>query len=130
MKTVNAILYSTYKHDLTMKWLAACCPIGAVADKFIGSGHGGSISDPIATNVSKMLNTVPYGLKVEVDKGFLIENECALLGIGCVRPMKLIDGQAQQSAEDAALTQKVGKTRIVIEQKNGQLKGATNYFDK
>ena len=31
--------------------------------------------------------------------------------------MKLIDGQAQQSAEDAALTQKVGKTRIVIEQK-------------
>ena len=70
------------------------------------------------------------GSKVEVDKGLLIENECALLGIGCVRPMKMVDGQKQQSADDAALTQKVGKSRIVIEQKNGQMKGGTDYFDK
>ena len=35
-----------------------------------------------------MLHIIPCCSKVEVDKGFLIENECALLGIGCVRPMK------------------------------------------
>ena len=64
-----------------------------------------------------MLHTVPCGSKVEVNKGFLIENECTLLGIGCVRPMKIVDGQKLQSGEDAALTQKVGKTRIVIKQK-------------
>ena len=56
-------------------------------------------------------------MKVEVNKDFLIENEGALLGIGCVRPMKMIDGQAKQLAEDAALTQKVGKSRITTEQK-------------
>ena len=117
MKTVNAVLYSPYKHSSTMKWLAGCDPIGAVADDMIGAGHGGSISDPVATAVYKTLKCVPFGMAVKVDKDFLIENECALLGISCVRPMKLLDGQAQQSAVDAALTQKVGKTRIVIEQK-------------
>ena len=36
----------------------------------------------------------------------------------------------QQSKEDVALTQKVGKTRIVIEQANGQMKKSTGFFDK
>ena len=39
MKTVNAILYSAYKHNSTMKLLAACNPIGCVADAFIGKGQ-------------------------------------------------------------------------------------------
>ena len=129
MKTVNAVLYSAYKHGSTLKWLAACDPIGAVADPMVSNGHGGSISDPIQTQVSDILAIVPHGMSVEVDKGFLIENECALRGIGCVRPMKMMNGQAQQSAEDAALTQKVGKTRIVIEQVNGQAKQSTPFFD-
>ena len=94
----------------------------------ICAGHGGSISDPVATAVSKTLKCVPFGMAVEVDKGFLIENECALLGINSVRPMKLLDGQAQQSAEDTVLTQKVSKTRIVIEQKNGQMKQNTTFL--
>ena len=117
MKTVNAVLYSPYKHSSTMKWLAGCCSIGSVSEDMIGAGRGRSISDLVATAVSKTLKYVPFGMTmaVEVDKGFLIENECALLGINCVRPMKLLDGQAQQSAEDAALTQKVGKARIVVE---------------
>ena len=119
MKTVNAVLYSPYKHSSTMKWLAGCCPIGLVSEDMIGAGHGGSISNTVATAVLKTLKCVPFGVAVEVDKGFSIENESALLGINCVRPMKLLDGQAQQPAEDAALTQKVGKTRIVVEQKNG-----------
>ena len=65
-----------------------------------------------------------------MDKGFLIENECALLGIICIRPMKMLDKQTQQSAEDTALTQKVGKTRIPIEQANGQMKRGTAFFDR
>jgi hypothetical protein len=112
MKTVNAILYSAYKHGSTMKWLAACDPIGYMAGDIIGAGHGGSISDPVATAVSDVLKCVPFGMAVEVDKGFLIENECALLGINCVRPMKLVDKQTQQSSADASLTQKVGKTLL------------------
>ena len=40
MKTSNTVVYSAYKHGSTMKQLAACDPIGAVADPMIGSGHG------------------------------------------------------------------------------------------
>ena len=59
--------------------------------------------------MSDILGGVPHGVSVEVDKGFLIENECALRGIGCVRLIKLINNQTQQSSVDTVLTQKVGK---------------------
>ena len=59
----------------------------------------------------------------------MIENDCALLGIITIRPMKLMDKQTQLSKEDTALTQKVGKTRIPIEQANGQMKNSTAFFD-
>ena len=84
MKMVNAIMYSPYKHGSTCKWLAACCPIGAVANPMIGVGHGESLSDPVATAVATILENFPFGSAVEVDKGFLIENKCALLGIICI----------------------------------------------
>ena len=129
MKTVNAMLYSAYKHGSTFKWLAACDPIGAIADQMVGTDHGGSISDPIATAISGVLDIVLHGMSVAVDKGFLIKNECAVRGIGCVRPMKLMDNQTQQSAKDTALTQKVGKTWIVVEQVNGQSKQLASFFD-
>ena len=90
MKTVNAALYFPYKHSSTMKWLAGCCPIGSVSEDMIGVGHGGSISNPVATAVSKTLKCVPFGMAVEMDKGFPIENKRVLLRINCVRPMKLL----------------------------------------
>ena len=129
MKTVNSVLYSAYKGHSTLKWLVGSDPIGTVWDESISDGYPGSISDPVATAVTKILEQVPYGFAVEVDKGFLIENDCALLGVLCIRPMKMLDKQAQQSKEDAALTQKVGKTRIPIEQANGQMKNAASFFD-
>ena len=71
-----------------------------------------------------------FGSAVEVDKGFLIENLCAQLGVTCIRPMKLLSNQQQQSKEDVALTQKVGKTRIPVEQINGQMKQSSAFFDR
>lgn len=130
MKTVNAILYSAYKHNSTMKWLVGCDPIGTVWNESITDGFPGSISDPMCTAVTEILHQIPFGCAVEVDKGFLIENDCALLGIVSIRPMKMLEKQTQQSKEDAALTQKVGKTRIPIEQANGQMKRGTSFFDK
>lgn len=41
-----------------------------------------------------------------------------------------LKNQKQQSSEDTALTQKVGKTRIPIEQANGQMKQSATWFDK
>ncbi|KAL7529985.1 hypothetical protein ACHAWF_003195 [Thalassiosira exigua] len=88
MKTVNTTLYYAYKHHWTLKWLACCCPIGSFHKDSIDVGHGGSISNLFATRVSKILESIPFGMAVEVGKGFLMKNQCALLGIICIRPMK------------------------------------------
>ena len=130
MKTVNAILYSAYKHNSTTKWLVGCDPIGTVWYDSISEGYPGCISDPVQTAVTNILEQMPYGSMVEVDKGFLIENHAMSLGITVKRPPKLLEGQTQQSSEDAALTQKIGKTRIPIEQANGQMKQSTAFFDR
>jgi hypothetical protein len=130
MKTVNAILYSAYKHNSTIKWLVGCDTIGTTWNDSITDGYPGAISDVAQTAVTAILEQIPFGCAVEVDKGFLIENECAMLGVICIRPMKMLDKQTQQSSADVALTQKVGKTRIPIEQANGQMKNSTAFFDR
>ena len=81
MKSVNSILFSAYKHNSTLKWLVVCDPIGTTWDASITAGYPGSISDHVQTAITKNLDHIPFGCAVEVDKGFLIENECALLGI-------------------------------------------------
>ena len=93
MKTVNAILYSAYKHNPTIKWLDGCCPIVSMWPDAIGIGRGGSISEPVATSVSCILEYTPFEMAVEVDKGFWIENDCALLGIVSICPMQMLDKQ-------------------------------------
>ena len=91
MKSVNVILYSAYKGHSTLKWLVGCDPIGTVWNESISAGYPGSVSDIVCTAVTNILDQIPYGCAVEVDKGFLIENDCALLGIICIRPMKLLN---------------------------------------
>jgi len=106
MKTVNSILYSAYKHHSTLKGLAGCDPIGIVWDESISALYPGSISDVVFTSVSKVLDQIPFGCAVEVDKGFLIENDCALIGVVCIRQF------------------------LPVEQANGQMKRSTGFFDK
>lgn len=129
LKTVNAILYSQYKHNSTLKFLDGCDPIGTTWSQAISNGYPGAISDPVVTAICEILKHIPFAAAVEVDKGFLIDNECAEEGLICIRPMKFMKGQQQQSKEDVALTQKVGKTRIPVEQLNGQAKNAAGFFD-
>lgn len=126
----HATMYSDYKHYDSMKFLAGCDPIGCTFDGSLPKdAHGGSLSDPVETEKTGILDCIPYGFLVEVDKGFLIDNLCAELGVGCVRPTKKFKNQTLQSAEDTALHQKVGNSRIVIEQVNGGAKGQGRYFN-
>ncbi|KAL7533233.1 LOW QUALITY PROTEIN: hypothetical protein ACHAWF_004405 [Thalassiosira exigua] len=81
----------------------------------IDDGHGGSISDPFTTRVSKILESIPFGIVVEFDKGFLTENHPFGIVIICIRHIKKLEKHTQQTKEDTGLTQKVGKTRMVIE---------------
>jgi hypothetical protein len=126
---IYSILYSCYKSHATLKFLIGCDGIGTTWDEAISDGFGGSISDPVVTRITRILETIPFGSLGEVDKAFLCENDAINQGVGLVRPMKMLDNQVQQSAADTALTQKVGNTRIAIEQLNGAAKAACNYLD-
>ena len=69
VKTVNTVLYLAYKYNSILKWLAACCLIGVVLDKFIGRDHGGSTNNSIATRflmIRKLRSTRGFLLKTNV----------------------------------------------------------------
>ena len=129
MKNMNSALFSAYKHSSTAKWLVGSDVIGTTWSDSIPDASPGAASDPVMVAITRILEQIPAGMAVEVDKGFIIDNACAELGIICIRPVKKQKGQTQQSKVDTALTQKVGKTRIPIEQANGQMKRSTRYFD-
>jgi hypothetical protein len=69
------VMYSDYRGRNTMKFFAACCPIGCT--------HAGSLSRA-GTEAFKVLESIPFGLAVQVDKDVLIDNLCAFLGIACI----------------------------------------------
>ncbi|KAL7516134.1 hypothetical protein ACHAWX_001183 [Stephanocyclus meneghinianus] len=119
LKTVNAILYSQYKHNSTLKFLVGCDPIGTTWSQAISNGYPGAVSDSVVTAISEILKHIPFTAAVKMYKGFLIDNECAKEGLICIRPMKFMKGQQQQSKEDVALMQKL----------NGQAKNASGFCD-
>eukprot|EP00978_Attheya_sp_CCMP212_P016514 scaffold43323_cov103-Attheya_sp.AAC.2 len=65
---------------------------------------------------------------VQVDKGFLIENECAKIGVQVSRPTTMRNKQQQQSRGEREKTQTVVNTRIFIENVNRQGKSEHRYF--
>lgn len=42
-------------------------------------GFPGAISDPIETEVSHILESIPFGMAVEVDRGLIIDNLCCFI---------------------------------------------------
>ena len=126
---VHAALRSDYKDRETEKILCGCDPIGCSWDEAISDGFPGAITDATEAEISAILNTVPFGMAVETDKGILVDIDCWLRGIWLVRPQKKLKLQTQQSVHDTGCTQKVGNSRIVVEQLNGQAKMSTRYFN-
>jgi hypothetical protein len=130
LKQVHSCMHSDYKGGSTVKWLAACCPIGTPWYTSVSDGYPGAVSDPAQTKHSGIIErNVPKGAAACVDKGFTIENHCAPLGVQVIRPVKKKTGQKQQSEVETNLTEKVGNSRIVIEQANGLFKMTNRYFN-
>jgi hypothetical protein len=109
--------------------LAGCDGIGTTWSALLPDDYPGAIYDPVLTRQTHILKTIPFGMKFEVDKGFLCENDAILHGVFIERPQKMPQGQTQQAAEDTAQTQKVGNTRIPIEQLNGATKAAARWLN-
>lgn len=116
---VHAALFSTYKDRPTLKFLAGSDGIGVTWAKLIPDGKPGAALDQAMMKVTKILRNCPFGWNVEVDKGFVVDNEGAKLEVGIQRPPKMIWNQVQQLPEDTCTTEKVGNTRIPVEQLNG-----------
>lgn len=126
---VASSTHSDYKKHCTAKFLAGCDPIGCVSAKSVSEGNPGRATDGLMTKQTKILREVPFGHTVKVDKGFLVDNEAAAEGVLLDRPQKRMKKQVQQSTVDTSQTQKVGNTRIIVENVNGELKLGIRYLN-
>jgi hypothetical protein len=81
---VHAAWFSTYKDRPTLKFLAGSDGIGVTWAKLIPDGKPGATSDQAMTKVTKILRNCPFGWNVEVDKGFVVDNEGAKPGV-CIQ---------------------------------------------
>ena len=97
----------------------------------IPDGNLGKATDTFIfmTGDTKILRQIPFGCTAKVDKGFLVDNEDAVGGIVIDCPQKRLKKQVQQSSADTGQTQKVGNTRIVIENVNGKVKGSVRLLN-
>eukprot|EP00985_Skeletonema_marinoi_P012615 scaffold6122_cov167-Skeletonema_marinoi.AAC.1 len=105
---VASTTHSDYKKHCTVKFLAACGIIGEVPAEWVPDGRGGRASDVMMTDHTNILRFVPYGHTCKVDKGFIVNLIAAREGV--------------------IQTQKIGNTRIIVENVNGGVK--TDNFKK
>ena len=126
---VASTTYSDYKKNPTVKFLAGSGTVGETAAKFVPDGNGGKGSDVMMTDDTNILAVVPFGNTCETDKGFIVDNIASREGVRIDRPQKQKRYQKQQSAIDTAQTQKIGNTRIIIENVNGGVKSDVRYLN-
>jgi hypothetical protein len=119
---VSSSTHSDYKKHCTVKFLGGVDPIGCSWAGTVPDGSPGKASDPIMTRDTQILRQVHYGNTCKVDKGFIVDDIGSSEGVVIDRPQVRKRGQVQQSAYDTAQTQKLGNTRIIVENVNGELK--------
>lgn len=126
---VSSSTHSDYKKHCTCKILAGTDPIGCPWGEIVPDGNPGRVSDVMMTEETHILRQAPFGSTVKVDKGFIVEHQAAAEGVVMDRPMKRLRKQIQQSSVDTAQTQKIGNTRIIVENVNGEVKLQLRYLN-
>jgi len=126
---VASSTHSDYKKHCTVKFLGGCDSIGCPWADTVPDGYPGRASDVTMTSDTNILRPLPFGSTVKVDKGFIIDNEGKAEGVNVDRPQKRRKKQVQQSSVDTSQTQKVGNTRIIVENVNGGLKLQIRYLN-
>lgn len=126
---VASSTHSDYKKHCTVKFLGGTDPIGCPWGATVPDGNPGKASDVLMTADTQILRQVPFGYNAKVDKGFLVDNEAAGEGVVVDRPQKRARKQVQQSTVDTTQTQKIGNTRIIVENVNGEMKLQIRYLN-
>ncbi|XP_015124742.1 uncharacterized protein LOC107046609 [Diachasma alloeum] len=105
--------YSHYKGTHTVKFMIGVTPSGLIS--FLSKSFGGRASDKQIFSKSGILELmIPNVDSVMVDKGFLIDVECARYGVKMIRPPFLRKNKQFTKAE-AEATARIAATRVHVE---------------
>lgn len=112
--------YSHYKGGLTVKFMTEVTPGGIIVG--LSEAFGGRASDKTIFNQTNTLQHLESTRDaVMVDKGFLIDDECAEKRIKLIRP-PFLKQQAQLSEHDSIENKDIACARVHIERMNQRIK--------
>ncbi|XP_077497663.1 uncharacterized protein LOC144108263 [Amblyomma americanum] len=112
-QSCRTLTYSYYKGTHTAKALVGVSPAGLIT--FISNRFGGRASDKACVLKSNVLDKLKgFEDDVMVDKGFCIDDMCAIRGLGVVQP-PFLRSEEQFSAEDATKTVHIARARVHVE---------------
>ncbi|KAI5714446.1 hypothetical protein M8J76_017221 [Diaphorina citri] len=111
-------VYSSYKHHHTFKALIGISPNAVIT--FVSDLYPGSMSDKVITQQSGVLTNMEAGDLILCDKGFLISDLCAPLGVKVNIPPFLTQPQFSRSEVEA--TKRIARAHIHVERAIGRLK--------
>ena len=111
-------LWSTYKHDHTVKVQFGCEGNGGITS--ISDTYGGGISDKELFARSGVIEHLNEGEEVMLDKGFLVLDILQGTGVKLVRPPFLKNHQFEHGERQEG--RKIASHRIVIENVNARVK--------
>jgi len=118
--------FSNYKSTNTYKVLVGISPSGVIT--FVSNLYAGSISDKELTRCSGILGKLEPGDSVMADRGFDIQEDLALLGVGLNIP-PFLKGKSQLSESELVETRRIASIRIHVERAMERIKNF-HIFDR
>ena len=118
-KTIQAALWSNYKHHHTCKYLVSIIKLYIL--NFISQGYGGRASDRQIVENSGFLDELRAGESIMVDKGFNIEDLVTLRQAEVLMPPGR-RGAFQMPNRDVQKTKEIANRHIRVEQVIRRLK--------
>lgn len=104
--------YSHYKGSHTLKILIGITPAGTIS--FVSNAYGGRATDKAIFLKENVISKCDPHDAIMVDKGFMIENECAENFLKLIRP-PFLKKKNQFSKEEAEQTADIARARVHVE---------------
>jgi hypothetical protein len=115
----QALTWSDYKHNNTVKFLVGITPHGHIA--FLSKAWGGRTPDQYIVKQSGFLELIDPGDEVMADRGFQIKEQLLLRHATLAIPPSS-KGKEQMSSKDVKLTKRVANLRIHVERAINRIK--------
>ena len=123
---LQQMTFSNYKNDNTFKGIVGISPDGVVT--FVSSLYPGCISDKDLTKRCGILDLLEPGDSVMADRGFDINEDLIIRGVGLNVP-PFMRGKQQLSETEVVTTRRIASLRIHVERAMGRIK-SYHIFDR